>query len=169
MPHLRGTAVHNHWESYQSFENCEHAFCNGHHLRGLVRAIEQADVHWAKAMKDLLLDIKTTVDTAKDEGKLALAASQIDDLNRQYREIVNLGLAPYLTEPRANAPAKRRRKKQSKTKDLLHRFDKYQTETLRFMNHFRLPFDNNQAERHIRMTQVKQKISGTFRSANGTP
>ena len=75
-------------------------------MRGLVRAIEQADVHWAKAMKHLLLDVKTTVDTAKDGGKLALASSQIDDLNRQHREIVNLGLAPYLTEPRANAPPK---------------------------------------------------------------
>lgn len=121
-------------------------------------------------MKDLLLDLKTTtVDTAKDDGKLALAASQIEDFNRQYREIVSLGLAPYLTELRANAPPKHRRKKQSKTENLPHRFDKYQTQTLRFMNHFRLPFDNNQAERNIRMTQVKQKISRTFRSANGTP
>ena len=169
LPHFRGTAVHDHWKSYQSFENCEHAFCNGHHLRELVRAIEQDDVQWAKAMKHLLLDIKTSVDSAKDEGKLALAASQIDDFNRQYREIVDLGLAPYLTEPRANAPPKRGRKKQSKTKNLLDRFDKYQTETLRFMTDFRVPFDNNQAERDIRMTKVKQKISGTFRSANGTP
>ena len=169
LPHFQGTAVHDHWESYQSFENCEHAFCNGHHLRELVRAIEQDDAQWAREMKYLLLDIKTTVDTARDEGKLELSASQIDDFNRQYRDIVNQGLQLYLTEPRANAPPKRGRKKQSKAKNLLDRLDKYQTETLRFMTDFRVPFDNNQAERDIRMTKVKQKISGTFRSPSGTP
>ena len=169
LPHFQGTAVHDHWESYQSFENCEHAFCNGHHLRELVRAIEQDDAQWAREMKHLLLDIKTTVDTAKDEGELELSVSQIDDFNRQYRDIVNQGLQVYLTQPIANAPPKRGRKKQSKAKNLLDRLDKYQTQTLRFMTDFRVPFDNNQAERDIRMTKVKQKISGTFRSPSGTP
>jgi len=169
LPYFQGSAVHDHWESYQSFENCEHSFCNGHHLRELVRAIEQDDAQWAREMKRLLLDVKTTVDTAKDEGKLELSTSQIDDFNHQYRDIIDWGLQPYLTQPMANTPPKRGRKKQSKSKNLLDRLDKYQTETLRFMTDFRVPFDNNQAERDIRLTKVKQKISGSFRSANGTP
>ena len=169
LPDFQGTAVHDHWEPYQSFETCEHAFCNAHHLRELVGAIERDDAPWAKAMKRLLVDIKTTVDTAKDEGKLQLPAKTVIDFNRQYRQIVSQGLQPYLIEPKSNAPPKRGRKKQSKTKNLLDRFDKYQTQTLRFMTDFRVPFDNNQAERDIRMTKVKQKISGTFRSPNGTP
>ena len=169
LPYFQGSAVHDHWESYQSFENCEHSFCNGHHLRELVRAIEQDDAQWAREMKRLLLDVKTTVDTAKDEGKLELSTSQIDDFNHQYRDIIDRGLQPYLTQPMANTPPKRGRKKQSKSKNLLDRLDKYQTETLRFMTDFRVPFDNNQAERDIRLTKVKQKISGSFRSANGTP
>jgi len=168
LPQFHGTAVHDHWESYQAFDQCAHAFCNAHHLRELQRAIDQDEAQWAHEMKTLLRHIKEQVDAAKAVGQLALPAEQIDVFQHHYRDIVEGALRPYRTEPAANAPPKRGRAKQSTTKNLLDRLDKYQTETLRFMTDFRVPFDNNLAERDIRMTKVKQKISGTFRSSNGT-
>ena len=64
LPAFTGRAVHDHWKPYFTFEQCQHALCNAHHLPELQFIVAQYQQPWAQGMHQLLLDIKAEVDTA---------------------------------------------------------------------------------------------------------
>jgi transposase len=165
LPVFGGTVVPDGLRSYLSYD-CRHSLCNAHHLRALTFIHEQMGQAWAGEMKRLLVEIKAAVAEAQQHGAAALAASQVEEVERRYQASLDRGLALAQAAPRLPT-GRRGRKQQSKAKNLLDRLDQYRRETLAFMSDFALPFDNNLAERDLRMMKVQQKISGCFRTTAG--
>jgi transposase len=164
LEHYQGVAVHDHWSAYNHYD-CAHSFCNAHHLRELQGISDHEKLPWAADMKRLLIRMKQMVHKAESSGKTALSKVIHQRFKKQYDTIINAAMSVYGASPPKKP--KRGRIKQPKGKNLLDRLIKYKTETLRFMQDFRVPFTNNQAERDLRMIKVKEKVSGCMASFRG--
>jgi len=163
LPSFAGRAVHDGYASYQQYA-CRHALCNAHHLRELTALFEQEGAMWAKEMRHLLVQIKQAVDRAREQGRKRLPILQEAHFEGRYQKRICQGLAE---NPSSAATGKRGRPQQSVARNLLDRLDHHRDQVLAFLYDFAVPFDNNQAERDVRMMKVQQKISGTFRSTEG--
>jgi transposase len=166
-PQFRGTSVHDGFLSYQGYCFTQ-ALCNVHHLRELTFVEEELKQAWARKMKDLLLEMKAEVERAKALGQHELDVLVLARLLRRYDEILTEG---YLANPPPPPPTPKKRTpgkpKQSPARNLLDRLSQSKWAVLRFLLDFAVPFDNNLAERDLRMIKVQQKVSGCFRTEQG--
>ena len=160
-----GTAVHDRWASYFHY-GCRHARCNAHHLRELTAIHEQDKQDWAALMRSHLVAIKKAVERAKEQGETKLSCLLVCQFEARYWKLRTEGFAAN-PPPETPLVTKRGRVKQSPARNLLLRLQAGMEQTLAFLYDFAVPFDNNLAERDVRMMKVKQKVSGGFRSSGG--
>src|SRR3990167_460123 len=161
LPEFAGVLVHDHWKPYFAYP-CLHALCNAHHLRELKWVDENLKQRWASHMATLLVEMKTAVMTCSES---ALPKHVTSLFEARYQAILAEGLKQNpLPEKRIG---QRGRQKKGLARNLLERLRDYHNDVLRFMFDFRVPFDNNQAERDVRMPKLHNKISGCFRSNEG--
>jgi len=167
LPRFQGRVVHDDLPSYFQYDFL-HALCNAHHLRLLLFLQERYPQKWIEPLMALLLKIKKKVETAQRNSRTELSERQKANYFAQYDQLIQQGLR---ANPPPNAtnrkPGQRGRLKQSPARNLLLRLKEHKAAVLAFMVDFKVPFDNNQSERDLRMMKVKQKISGCFRSEEG--
>jgi len=167
LPEFLGTAIHDCWASYWTYTLIIHALCNAHILRELIGILENhPDQVWASDFKKLLLAMKAVKEKHIESGKEQLSAYFLRKFDRMYDEIINRAYAANPLPPET-AVKKRGRKKKGKVLALIERLNTYKASVCLFIKDFAVPFDNNQAERDLRMIKTKTKVSGCFRSIEG--
>ncbi len=165
LPHFGGTSVHDSLASYHDpTYGCTHSLCNAHLLRELLGLFEVNHQTWTQRMSALLRSLKHAKEFAQSQGKTVLDPALLLHYQTLYRRIVARGLAQ---NPAPTRTGLRGRPANCVCRSLLLRLQKREDAVLRFALDFAVPFDNNQAERDLRMIKVQQKVSGCFRSTEG--
>lgn len=161
---IEGTLVHDHFKAYFHY-GANHSLCNAHILRELTFLHEQHHCQWARVMERKLLKVKEWVEEHYETFGTELDAKKLEGIRRRYMNIIVSGRKE--TPKRMPTVGIKRNVAQTPAWCLLERLRKHSKDVLRFMYDPTVPFDNNQAERDIRMAKVKQKISGCYRSEKG--
>jgi transposase len=167
LSNLQGYAIHDGWQSYFRYP-VKHGLCNVHHLRRLQFLEERYPQPWVTKMSKLLMEMKETVETAQQKGMKCLPGKQQKSFIQRYNKLLLEGFRENPPLQRNMSQNKKRgRIKQNPARNLLDELSEHKSSVLAFMIDFRVPFDNNQAERDVRMMKVKLKISGCFRTLVG--
>jgi transposase len=158
---MTGVAIHDGWRPYRHYD-VDHALCNAHHLRELKAVGIGWDQGWANELASLLVEAKQHVETARANGTDQLDPALLHSIRVRYGRLVAKGFA---ANPQPEVG--KRSGYEKKAFNLLVRLDGQRADVLRFTVSFRVTFDNNQAERDIRMVKLQQKISGSWRTLEG--
>lgn len=165
LPEYRNIVVHDFWKSYFKYDKATHGICNAHLLRELIYADEQLKQSWAKPLHDLLLEMLHQQKVLKEQGADCFPEEVLRRFQERYDALILQGFCENVLPERPKG--KRGRPGKGKVICLLERFRDYKADILRFASDWRVPFTNNEAERSIRFSKVKQKVSGCFRTEQG--
>lgn len=159
IPRYGGVMIHDCWSSYLAYHHCGHGLCGAHLLRELTFIVEAEGYAWARNMKRLL---QQTCRLVSQRKRKKLTRREYQNLQKRYRNILTRGekQLPRIP-PRHNG--KRGRIAKSDAHNLWERLKEHERAVLLFARESHVAFTNNRAERDLRMSKLKQKVSGCFR------
>tara|TARA_B100000378_G_C18031738_1_gene407730 strand:- start:36 stop:1475 length:1440 start_codon:yes stop_codon:yes gene_type:complete len=160
IPRYGGIIIHDCWSSYLAYNNCGHGLCGSHLTRELTYIIETNDYRWAANMKNLLLETSKIVSKRK---RKKLNKKEYANLQKRYRNILTRGEKELPAIP-LKPKGKRGKIAKSDAHNLWERLKKHESSVLLFSKDTDVSFTNNRAEQDLRMSKVKQKVSGCFRA-----
>ena len=167
LPGFKGIIVSDCFSPYRKFPVSGHGLCNAHLLRELKAVLENdKQQRWARKLMVLLSHMKKAVGRAIETGKEMLSPSHIGYYRRRFLWLARRGIEQNPLPERE--PGKRGRQKLGKARALAERLVTRVEEYCLFLKDWRVPFDNNQAERDLRPAKTKQKVSGCFRTVVGS-
>lgn len=164
LARLTGTLVHDRWAPYWHYDKASHALCGAHLLRDLAAVAENwIQAGWADPMATLLIDAHRACEAALAKGQRRLHWRHRRRITERYDQILTDAFA-VCPDP---APGDKRPVAERLGYNLAVALRDHKDEVLAFTADLRIPFDNNQAERDLRMVKLQQKISGAFRTPRG--
>lgn len=160
IPRYGGVIIHDCLKAYLSYNHCGHGLCGSHLLRELQFVIDSNSYAWAANMKALLQETCGKVSKRK---RKKLTKAEYKKLQKRYRNILTRGEKELPPIP-ARQKGKRGKIAKSDAHNLWERLKEHEKAVLLFAKESDVPFTNNRAERDLRMSKVKQKVSGCFRT-----
>ena len=160
IPVYTGVLIHDCWASYFAYTLCKHQLCGSHLLRELTFIVESNGYRWVRLMKKVLCEICHEVNKSETG---VLGEAECRKYRKRYRTILTQGGKEMPGIPQRRE-GKRGRIAKSFAHNLLERLLKHEGSVLRFMSEPDVSFTNNAGERKIRMSKVKMKVSGCFRT-----
>ena len=160
IPRYGGVIIHDCWSSYLSYTHCAHGLCGSHLLRELTFIVDANGYRWAGNMKRLLQETCKKVSGRKCKK---LTAQEYSNLQKRYRNILTRGAKELPVIPEKPS-GQRGKMAKSDAHNLWERLKAYEEAVLLFAKDGNVSFTNNRAERDLRMSKVKQKVSGCFRN-----
>jgi len=159
IPKYGGVIVHDSYASYLTYENVDHALCGSHLLRELKFIEDSTGDKWATNLKKLLQEAAEKV--AGRPSMRILTQKEFKKLQSRYRNI--LTRAEKELPPFPKPSGKPGKTKHTDAQNLWMRLSNHEDYVLRFARDRNVDFTNNRAERDLRDSKLKQKVSGTFR------
>ena len=158
LARFAGFLMHDHETALYHF-GIDHAECNSHLLRYLLKNSEDSTNNWSMQLSDLLMAMKESREKAIADGRKKFTDEELEDYYLRYNKILSTGRV----ENRSTSPKWAKREESA----LLNRLEKYRDNHLLFLKNFEIAFTNNMSERDLWKCKNRQKVAGGFRNMEG--